>query len=185
VNPQFVSAATGDVRLASGSPAIDSGLHATPVGSALPCVDAALLPRIRGGVIDRGAYEFAPTAGSGNSLDLVGPWLRTAAQSQLVFAVQGTAAQIGQPFLLLLGGSGTGPGFPAPGGALAPLVPDAFTNLLLQVPAWCLGVLNGTASGGVTVPLPAFIVPLLPELTFVVVTTSGQPTNPVVVRFVP
>jgi len=185
VNPQFVSAATGDVRLASGSPAIDSGLHATPVGSALPCVDAALLPRIRGGVIDRGAYEFAPAAGTGNSLDLVGPWLRPAAQSQLVFAVQGTAAQIGQPFLLLLGGSGTGPGFPAPGGALAPLVPDVFTNLLLQVPAWCLGVLNGTASGGVTVPLPAFIVPLLPELTFVVVTTSGLPTNPVVVRFVP
>ena len=185
VNPQFVSAATGDVRLASGSPAIDSGLHATPIGAGLPSADAALLPRIRGGVIDRGACEFTPAAGTGNSLELAGSWLRTSAQSQLAFGVQGTGAQAGQPFLLLLGGSGTGPGFSAPGGTIAPLVPDVFTSLLLQVPAWCLGALNGAASGAATVPLPAYIVPLLPELTFVAVMTSGPPTNPVVVRFVP
>ncbi|HLQ38300.1 MAG TPA: right-handed parallel beta-helix repeat-containing protein, partial [Planctomycetota bacterium] len=185
-SPQFVAAATGDVRLQSGSPAIDSGLHASPAGSGLPCSDAALLPRIRGGTIDRGAYEFVPAGGTGNSLDLAGPWLRPLAQNQLDFAVQRTPAQAGQWFLLLCSGSGTGPGVTAPGGAQAPLVPDAFTALLLTAPSWCLGRLDGSGHGSLSLPLPPSVLPLLPELSFAAVLSSGgQPTNPVVVRFLP
>jgi hypothetical protein len=183
VNPQFVAAANGDVHLQAGSPAIDSGLHATPAGSGLPCADAALLPRIRGGTVDRGAYEFVPSSGTGNSLDLAGPWLRPAAQSQLDFTVQrGTAG--GQLFLLLVSGSGTGPGFAAPGGAVAPLVPDFFTGLLQAAPGWCLGALDGSGHGSLSLPLPPAVVPFLPELSFAAVfSAGGQPTNPVIVRF--
>lgn len=183
-DPQFVAAATGDVRLRAGSPAINSGLHATPVGSGLPCTDADLSPRIRGGTIDRGAYEFVPAAGTGNSLDLAGPWLRTVAQGQLDFTVQRGAAQAGQMFLLMVSGSGTGPGFTAPGGAQAPLVPDFSTGLLQSAPAWCLGMLNGTGNGAVSLPLPPSVIPFLPELSFTaVVNANPQSTNPVVVRF--
>ncbi|HEX5052456.1 MAG TPA: right-handed parallel beta-helix repeat-containing protein [Planctomycetota bacterium] len=184
VNPQFVSAATGDVRLAPGSPAIDSGLHATPVGSGLPCVDAELLPRVRGGVVDRGAIEFVPTVGTGNSLDLAGPWLRTPAESRLAFTVRATAAQAGQMFVLFVSGSGTGPGAAVPTGQLVPLVPDGLTALLLAVPALSVGNLDGTGTGGTTLSIPPDVTPFLPELSFAaVITTVAAPTNPVVVRF--
>jgi hypothetical protein len=181
VDPRFISAATGDVRLQAGSPAIDSGLHATPVGCGLPCADAALQPRIGNGTIDRGAYEFGTGA---NSLDLAGPWLRPAALNQLDFTVQRGPAQAGQLFLVLVSGSGTGPGFAAPGGASAPLVPDFFTALLQSVPTWCLGQLDGSGQGSLSLPLPPAILPFLPELTFAAVLSSGgQATNPVIVRF--
>lgn len=185
VNPQFVSPAAGDVRLTASSPAVDAGLHATPIGSGLPSADADLLPRIRGGVVDRGAYEFAPLSGTGNSLDLVGPWLRPAAQSELVFSVRSSPAQAGQYFLVLVGGSGTGPGSIAPGGSSVPLVADTYTSLLLTLPQWCLGVLDGTGSGAVTIPITPYLVPYLPELSFsAVIAGVGPPTNPVVVRYV-
>jgi hypothetical protein len=184
VDPAFLSAATGDVRLTPGSAAIDSGLHATPVGAGLPSVDADQAPRIRGGRIDRGAYEFP--AASGNSLDLAGPWLRTSTQGQLDFTVRAGPSLAGQFFLLLLGGSGTGPGAIAPGGATVPLVPDPLTMVLLSLPSWCLGTLDGTGTGSVTVPLVPEVARILPELTFVaVVASSGTPGNPVVVRFLP
>jgi hypothetical protein len=182
-DPRFVSLTGGDLHLLPGSPAIDSGLQATPAGACLPCVDADLQPRVQGGAIDRGAYEFASAAG--NSLDLAGPWLRPSAESQLAFTVQRTPAQAGQPFLLLCSGSGTGPGFSAPGGATAPLVPDLFTSLLLAAPSWCFGLLDGTGRGDAALPLDPGLVPFLPELSFCAVFAGGSVTNPVVLRFLP
>ncbi len=182
VDPLFAAAALGDVSLLPGSPAIDSGLHATPVGAGLPCCDVLLLPRIRGGRIDRGAVEFAPAGPTGNSLELAGPWLRTVAESGLVFTVNGTPAQAGHVFLLAVSGSGTGPALA--GAANLPLVPDAWSSLLLSIPAWCVGTIGPTGSGSVTVPLPPFVVPLLPELTFAAaIDVLAPPTNPVIVRF--
>lgn len=186
VNPMFVSAVTNDVRLAAGSPAIDTGLHATPVGAGLPCADAASALRIRGAVIDRGAHEFVPPGGTGNSLDIAGSWLRAPSDSQLAFSVRATATQGGQIFLLVMTGSGTGPGVFGPGGTLLPIVVDAFTGLLLAAPALSIGTLDASGNGAVTLPIPAAVVPLLPELTFAAaITTVMAPTNPVVVRFLP
>jgi len=186
VNPQFVSPATNDVRLQSGSPAIDSGLHATPVGARLPSADAASGLRIRGATIDRGAHEFVPPGGTGNTLDLAGPWLRGYGDGQLVFTIRATPAQAGQLFSLFMTGSGTGPGVLAPGGVPVPIVPDAFTGVLLGAPGIANGVLDGSGVGSTTLPVPDWIAPLLPELTFVAIATTWPvPTNPVVVRFAP
>ncbi|MBN2703839.1 MAG: PKD domain-containing protein, partial [Pontiellaceae bacterium] len=55
--PVFVDAAIGDYRLAAGSPCIDAGSNAYVVGS----LDLAGLPRIVGGVVDMGAYEYQGT----------------------------------------------------------------------------------------------------------------------------
>lgn len=185
-DPRFVAAATGDVRLQPGSPAIDSGLHATPLGVVLPCGDADSQWRIRGGSVDRGACEYMPPGVSGNSLDLAGPWLRTPAESQLDFHVQRGPGSAGQAFLLLMSGSGTGPLTLAPGGGQAPLAFDFFTSLLLAVPEWCLGTLDQNGNGSRSLPLPPAITPFLPELTFCAVFSSGgAATNPVVVRFLP
>ncbi|MBX3461988.1 MAG: right-handed parallel beta-helix repeat-containing protein [Planctomycetes bacterium] len=183
-NPLFANVAAGDVRLLPGSPAIDSGLHATPIGAGLPCADALLADRIRGGVIDRGAVETVPAVGTGNALDLAGPWLRPAAQSQLDFTVRGSPAQAGQLFLLAVSGSGTGPALAVAGDM--PLVADGLSAALLSIPAWCLGVIDGSGLGTVSVPLPPFVVPFLPEMTFAAaIDIAPPPTNPVVVRFLP
>ena len=53
-DPLFVNAEAGDLRLAQGSPAIDSG---TAEGA--PDVDIRLVPRPQGAGIDMGAYEMA------------------------------------------------------------------------------------------------------------------------------
>ena len=52
--PLFVDAANGDYRLAAGSPCIDAGSNGYVVGA----LDLAGLPRIAGGVVDMGAYEY-------------------------------------------------------------------------------------------------------------------------------
>ena len=185
-NPLFVSAATNDVRLSAGSPAIDSGLHATPAGAGVPCADAALGLRILNATVDRGAHEFVPGAGTGNTLDIAGPWLRGFADGELAFTVRETPGQANQMFLIVMSGSGTGPLVVAPGGTPVPIVPDGLTGILLGAPAFSTGVLNGSGIGTVTLPIPASVTPLLPELTFVAVVSSlATPTNPVVVRFLP
>jgi hypothetical protein len=54
----------------------------------------------------------------------------------------------------------------------------------LSAPAASTGVLDGSGMGSLLLSLPAWVTPLLPELTFVAVVTSmATPTNPVVVRF--
>lgn len=53
-NPQFVSLAQSDFRLAEGSPAIDAGWNGA-VG--IPDVDITGAPRISGASVDMGAYE--------------------------------------------------------------------------------------------------------------------------------
>jgi hypothetical protein len=52
-DPGFV---TGSLHLKADSPARNSGLNAAPGG--LPTTDFSLNPRILGGQVDRGAYEF-------------------------------------------------------------------------------------------------------------------------------
>lgn len=61
-NPMFVDAAAGNLQLSEGSPAIDTGDPSTdmsqfPGGPAGP-KDLAGAPRVWGGTIDIGAYEF-------------------------------------------------------------------------------------------------------------------------------
>jgi hypothetical protein len=184
-DPRFVSAATGDVRLASGSPAIDSGLHFTPLGTTLPSVDVDLQPRIRGGRIDRGCSESVPGSGSGNSLELIGAWLRPLADSQLRFTLDFGAAGPQGTALLLGTSSGTGPGFRLPDNTLLPFVPDGVTQALLSIPAWSLVPLSN-GRGAVDVFFPPWLLPYLPpELTYVAVPPDGgTSSNPVVVRFV-
>jgi hypothetical protein len=55
-NPLFVNAGVGNLRLNSGSPAIDAGDNCVPE---LPSRDRDGRPRIAGGTVDMGAYEFA------------------------------------------------------------------------------------------------------------------------------
>ncbi|MBN2704500.1 MAG: hypothetical protein JXR23_09845 [Pontiellaceae bacterium] len=59
-----MDAANGDYRLAEGSPCIDAGSNAYVVGS----LDLAGLPRIVGGVVDMGAYEYYNEDEDGDSL---------------------------------------------------------------------------------------------------------------------
>ena len=54
VDPRFVDAANGDLRLLTGSPMIDAGDPATPD---LPEFDLAGNPRVVGSAVDIGAYE--------------------------------------------------------------------------------------------------------------------------------
>jgi len=181
-DPRFVAPASGDVRLGSGSPAIDSGLHLTPFGTRVPAVDVGLQPRVRGNRIDRGCSEFVPSGGAGNSLELAGAWLRPPAEARLQFALDFGA---GNGLALLLGsGSGTGTGFRLPDNSLVPLVPDNLTFALLGVQAWSV-VPVASGRGSADVAFPAWVLPYLPtELTYVAVPPGGgSASNPVVVRF--
>ena len=57
-DPMFVDAANGNFQLRSGSPCIDAGANSYVVGTA----DLAGNPRIVGGTVDMGAYEWMPPA---------------------------------------------------------------------------------------------------------------------------
>jgi len=54
-DPLFVNATAGNYRLQAGSPAINAGSNSAPD---LPKRDLAAKPRIAGGTVDMGAYEF-------------------------------------------------------------------------------------------------------------------------------
>ncbi|MBD3315749.1 MAG: T9SS type A sorting domain-containing protein [Chitinivibrionales bacterium] len=64
-DPQFTDTAEGDYTLGAGSPCINAGKDDT-TGLSLPFLDLAGRERIRGGVVDIGAYEYQ--AGSSSSL---------------------------------------------------------------------------------------------------------------------
>jgi hypothetical protein len=70
VDPLFVSAS--DFRLQSGSPSINTGNNAAPN---LPTTDLAGNPRISGGVVDQGAYEFQTATAPGPVQNLTGQWV--------------------------------------------------------------------------------------------------------------
>ncbi|HSO82637.1 choice-of-anchor Q domain-containing protein [Thiocapsa sp.] len=55
VDPLYVDSENGDLSLLPGSPMIDAGYPGTPN---LPSTDIAGRPRVIGGVVDIGAYEF-------------------------------------------------------------------------------------------------------------------------------
>lgn len=55
IAPQFMSASTGDFRLRPDSPLVDLGFTDVPGGVGI--ADAAGKPRVRGGVVDIGAFE--------------------------------------------------------------------------------------------------------------------------------
>jgi len=70
LDPQFIDSASGDYRLASGSPALDFGMNE---GNApMPSTDLDGLPRIVNDVVDLGAYEFQGEAPSACPGDLDG-----------------------------------------------------------------------------------------------------------------
>jgi len=54
-NPRFVNSAKGNYQLREGSPAINAGTNSAPH---IPTKDLAGHPRIVGGTIDMGAYEY-------------------------------------------------------------------------------------------------------------------------------
>ncbi|MBK8101623.1 MAG: right-handed parallel beta-helix repeat-containing protein [Planctomycetes bacterium] len=179
VDPRFVAAATGDVSLQAGSPAIDAGRHATPAGITLPCTDVLLAARVRGQAVDVGATERPAST----AFDLAGPWLRSPDASLLTLTLQVGATFANQPFMLWASGSGTGAGFALPGGQV-PLNVDAITALLFGAPALSQGLLDGTGRGTLLLPIPPAAVPLLPpELTFVATWGPTGITNPVITRF--
>jgi parallel beta-helix repeat protein len=59
-NSEFVNNRKGDYELHAGSPAINTGTNSAPD---LPKKDLAGKPRIVGGIVDMGAYEFQGTGG--------------------------------------------------------------------------------------------------------------------------
>jgi hypothetical protein len=183
--PRFVNAAAGDLRLQAGSPAIDTGVHATPSGLALPAVDAEGEPRVRGNRVDRGASEFDPSGSSGNSLDLVGEWRRARTAQVLAFDLDASSAHANRPYYLLLSGAGTGPGVALPGGTL-PLLIDQWTMVFLGAPSLSTGLLDGQGRASHILPLPEPVVLLLPPrltFAFVVGPASAFVSNPVIVDF--
>ena len=58
MDPLFISAASGDFRLRPDSPCINAGSNELVVGE----TDLAGNPRISGGTVDMGAFEFDPVA---------------------------------------------------------------------------------------------------------------------------
>jgi hypothetical protein len=66
-NPLFVNAAAGNYQLSAGSPCINAGNIAYAKGA----TDLDGNPRIRGGTVDMGAYEYQPTP-PGNCLQFNG-----------------------------------------------------------------------------------------------------------------
>ncbi len=61
-DPMFVNAASGNVRLMSGSPCINTGSNAA---ADLPDLDRDLAQRVSDTTVDMGAYEFADCDGDG------------------------------------------------------------------------------------------------------------------------
>lgn len=182
--PRFVNAAAGDVRLQSGSPAIDSGTHFTPALMPLPSVDSETAPRIRGGQVDRGGTEYDPPSGHGNSLELAGAWRRPASASVLVFGLDAGAVNAGNTAFLLVSGTGTGPGATL-GSVTLPIQFDGWTSILLGLTPFTVGNLDGSGRTTRALPIPAPVVPLLPaRMTFVYfVGGSNFVSNPVTMEF--
>ncbi len=67
VDPLFVDGASGDLHLSEQSPVIDGGENGAPD---LPPTDKDGCPRIVGGIVDLGAYEY-PGAPDGDNLTLM------------------------------------------------------------------------------------------------------------------
>jgi parallel beta-helix repeat protein len=69
-DPIFVNPSVGDFHLQAGSPAINAGTNSAPN---LPVTDKDGRPRVMGGVVDMGAFEFEFSAPS-TPIPTVGEW---------------------------------------------------------------------------------------------------------------
>jgi hypothetical protein len=86
VDPGFVNAPAGDYRLATGSPLINAGDPAGPSAGASP-TDLAGGPRVVGGQLDIGAYEFQPAPPPPGTKDTTAPVFSKVSETNRVFAV--------------------------------------------------------------------------------------------------
>jgi hypothetical protein len=86
VDPGFVNAASGNYRLATGSPLINAGDPAGPsVGASL--TDLAGNPRVQFGRLDVGAYELQPIPPPPATKDTTAPVFSRVSETNKVFAV--------------------------------------------------------------------------------------------------
>jgi hypothetical protein len=58
LDPQFVDVAFSNYRLRPSSPAIGAGTASMPAGTTAPAIDLDGDPRVQGGTVDLGAYEY-------------------------------------------------------------------------------------------------------------------------------
>ncbi|MCY2924787.1 MAG: hypothetical protein NT031_05010 [Planctomycetota bacterium] len=85
--PGFADTANGDYHLTAGSPCVNAGTNTAPQ---LPATDMDGDPRIAGGTVDMGAYEFSNT--DYHPADLNANWILEAAE----FTTYSNAWRIGQ-----------------------------------------------------------------------------------------